>query len=250
MRRTTDIPRAKPTIVEVHNKIQYTSGQLIRNTVFIEEISPHIFPSGNTGRRGRFVCQFCGNSFETLVQKIRDGRTTSCGCFRAVTLKRCSYTHGLSNHPCFYLYIAIRHRCFNTNDPSYPNYGGRGITMCDEWRCDPKTFFDHVEKLPHYGEVGRSIDRYPDNDGNYAPGNIRWATGHEQAVNKRQCLTTYTGVFQRKQRFSSAIKYQRKKIHIGTFNTAEEAAIARDQYIIKNKLWEYPLQILKRNATH
>jgi len=235
-------------IKEAHNKIEYIPGQLICNTVFIKETASCTFPSGNTERKGGFVCQFCGNSFETIIQKVRNGHTISCGCHRIVAVQRSSRTHGLSNHPCFYVYCAIKERCFNDQNKGYYAYGGRGITMCTEWKNNPKAFFDYMEKLPHYRETGRSIDRI-NNAGNYEPNNIRWATSHEQATNKRRCMIgkcEYVGVFQQGQKFSSAIKYQRKKIHIGTFDNAEEAAIARDQYIIANKLWEYPLQILQK----
>ena len=59
-----------------------------------------------------------------------------------------------------------------------------GITVCDEWRNSFDAFYNHVSKLPHYGEEGRSIDRI-DNDGNYEVGNVRWATRSEQNSNKR-----------------------------------------------------------------
>lgn len=74
-------------------------------------------------------------------------------------------------------------RCGNPNDREYLSYGGRGIRVCDGW-YDYEDYFAHVSVLPHYGEPGRSLDRI-DNDGDYEPGNVRWATASEQARNRR-----------------------------------------------------------------
>lgn len=79
---------------------------------------------------------------------------------------------------------SMKSRCNNPNNPSYKDYGGRGITVCDEWQHDFEAFLDHVSKLDHFGEEGYSIDRI-NNDAGYCPGNVRWATAKEQANNKR-----------------------------------------------------------------
>ena len=75
-------------------------------------------------------------------------------------------------------------RCNYPNHKAYKNYGGRGIKVCPEWEKNFQAFFDYVSKLEHYGEEGRTIDRI-DNDGDYAPGNVRWATRSDQEQNKR-----------------------------------------------------------------
>ena len=79
----------------------------------------------------------------------------------------------------------MKNRCYNINCPEYKNYGGRGITICDEWRNSFVAFYDYVSKLEHFNEPGRSLDRIDNNKG-YCPGNVRWATAKEQANNKRQ----------------------------------------------------------------
>lgn len=76
-------------------------------------------------------------------------------------------------------------RCTNPNHASYKYYGGRGITVCKEWRNDYASFYNFVSQLEHYGEKGRSLDRINNDDG-YYPGNVRWATAKEQANNKRK----------------------------------------------------------------
>ena len=87
----------------------------------------------------------------------------------------------------------MKARCFNPNRRGFCNYGGRGITVCDEWRDNFQAFFDCVSKLEHFGEEGYSLDRV-DVNGNYEPQNVRWATRKEQGRNKRNnVIVEYKG---------------------------------------------------------
>ena len=74
----------------------------------------------------------------------------------------------------------MKYRCTNPNSHKYPRYGGRGITVCDEWLESFQAFYDHIGDAP---TPKHSLDRI-DNDGNYEPGNVRWATPHQQRVNQ------------------------------------------------------------------
>jgi hypothetical protein len=88
--------------------------------------------------------------------------------------------HGWINRT-YRIWVAMRTRCNNPNTPNYCNYGGRGIRVCPEWN-DFSVFLRDMGECP----VDRSIDRYPNNDGNYELGNCRWATRLEQRLNQRK----------------------------------------------------------------
>lgn len=77
----------------------------------------------------------------------------------------------------------MQNRCYLPSMPNYPLYGGRGIKVCEQWRGKAgfEQFFKDMGKRP----VGTSLDRYPNKDGNYEPGNVRWATAKEQSNNRR-----------------------------------------------------------------
>jgi hypothetical protein len=77
---------------------------------------------------------------------------------------------------------SMRQRCFNANMKAYPYYGGRGITICPRWLDSFENFLADMGERP----PGTSLDRFPNNSGNYEPGNCRWATSKEQAQNRRK----------------------------------------------------------------
>lgn len=80
----------------------------------------------------------------------------------------------------------MKSRCFDTNRPDYSDYGGRGITVCERWSDSFSNFFADMGPRP---SSKHSLDRYPNNDGNYEPGNVRWATPIEQGSNKRNNIS-------------------------------------------------------------
>jgi len=151
--------------------------------------------------------------------------------------------HGMKNHPLYRTWTNIKTRCYNKNNKAYKNYGGRGINICDEWRMNFKAFHDYAIQLPHYGEIGMTLDR-TNNDGNYEPDNLRWASRHIQAVNARlHCdnTTGYNGVNFRKdiKKYRSRIRVNNKLICLGSYMLPEDAYMARIKYILKHNLTEY-----------
>ena len=154
--------------------------------------------------------------------------------------------HGLSESKIYAAWERMKDRCNNPNNKAYKHYGGRGIGICQAWQDDFIAYYNYVLSLPYAGESGRTIDRI-NNDGGYEPENVRWATKPMQMANRRnRSRAGYTGAVydKRDKRYESRICINRKNISIGRFGTAIEAAKARDQYIIDNALWDYPLQVL------
>lgn len=146
------------------------------------------------------------------------------------------YRHGLSQHPHFGTWYRMVRRCTSASEISYKNYGARGIEVCSEW-LDPAVYIRYVETVlgPKPGS-NYSIDRI-DNDGDYRPGNIRWATRSIQNGNQRQrvCdgypvgLTGARGIrlIEKTGHYQARI-HRGREITVGTYPTLEEAIAARE----------------------
>ncbi|MBQ4495407.1 MAG: hypothetical protein II968_06525 [Selenomonadaceae bacterium] len=145
--------------------------------------------AGMKRRCAQWKCQCdCGNEIITDGCSLRRGRTKSCGCLNKEMFLQRVTKHNMSDTWIYKTWGGMKARCENSANGRYYDYGGRGITVCDEWRDDFQAFFDYVSKLDHFGEEGYTLDRI-DNDGNYEPGNVRWATDAEQRGNKRNNVT-------------------------------------------------------------
>lgn len=129
----------------------------------------------------------CSNKSETVVRTsdLRTGNTTTCGCGRIDGAKRSNTKHGLRGNPMYSNWKNMLNRCQNSKHKSYPEYGGRGIRVCDEW-SNPDTGIKNFVKwgIENGYEKGLTIDRI-DPDGDYCPENCRWLTNRDQQRNKR-----------------------------------------------------------------
>lgn len=141
-----------------------------------------------------WVCRCdCGNITKPIRgTTLRNGKSLSCGCLRTELVKERFTKHGKCDTKTYYVWRGIRSRCLRKTDDCFERYGGRGITVYEEWRDNYQAFYDYVSQLPHFGESGYSLDRI-DNSGNYEPGNVRWATPKEQANNKRDTIYITVG---------------------------------------------------------
>ena len=147
----------------------------------------------NKGSQTYWKCK-CDCGKETIVNaySLKSGHSKSCGCLRDEKTSKCFASHGLCRTKIYASWNMMKQRCLNPNSEQYPNYGGRGIKVCDEW-LDFKTFYDYVSNLPHFGENGYTLDRI-DVNGNYEPSNVRWADKKEQGRNKRNnIIVEYEG---------------------------------------------------------
>lgn len=140
--------------------------------------------------RWECVCD-CGNTIVVYALSLKSGNTKSCGCLRKEEAKVSSMTHGFSYVPEYRVWQGIKERCYNKNHQYYPEYGGCGIVMSDEWKDDFVAFYKDMGSRP---TPDHTIDRKYNTKG-YSKDNCRWVTRIEQANNtKRNIHYTYNGI--------------------------------------------------------
>ena len=195
------------------------------------------FATENSNRKsghGLYECQYCGTIWRVETTSIVNNRTRSCGCLIGKSI----ITHGLSLNRFYAIWHAIKRRCYNPNYKDFVNYGGRGITVCEEW-LDVVKFIEWCDST-YPNDKGISLDRI-DNDLGYSPENCRWVDKSTQSINQRMRRTNtsgYVGItwVESKLKWVSRINVEKERIWLGEYKTIEEAVQARDSYIIENNL--------------
>ena len=162
----------------------------------------------------------CGTELNVAGSHLRRGNTKSCGCWRreAPVINKTTHGHGshkpLRRSRLYLVWNAMKQRCHNPNQHHYHRYGGRGITVCDEWRQSFAAFYRDMGDPPNDGQRW-TLDRIDVNKG-YEPGNVRWATYSEQQRNKRPVVDR------------AALIAECRRIVLACAENAAEAAEAKD----------------------
>jgi hypothetical protein len=198
-------------------------------------------PYPSTSKTGKYVKKinvlcFCGKTFASPWSNIKRGFTKSCGCLkksrRTVDGKYNNgrLTHGMSKTSIFRVWTSMRQRCFDVGCPAYSYYGGRGITICDEWYNDSRAFLKWAISSGYV--KGLHLDRI-DPDGNYCPENCRWVTAKENQRNKRYKLLVKCGEIERplfEWAELSKIPYRQLYVNIFIHNMKPEDALSGKKY--------------------
>lgn len=141
-----------------------------------------IHVQGKTQKKLHYKCRCdCGSEVLVNAQNLRRGMTQSCGCLQRERAKSASLKHGMSHTSIHNTWMSMLQRCIDEKCEAYKDYGARGVKVCERWMA----FENFLADIGLPPQVGLTLDRYPDNDGNYEPGNVRWATKKEQANNRR-----------------------------------------------------------------
>ena len=189
----------------------------------IDVAKPYVSPRGEKSKQWLCKCE-CGNEIVVRGCMLTSGNTQSCGCLRKDVSAKRMYVHGCTHTRLYNIWKLIKSRCLNPNNRRFDRYGGRGITLCEEWMRYPP-FRDWAIENGYDGEL--SIDRINNDDG-YYPHNCRWANMFIQANNKSSNHLLCQGSNQHTMREWSditGIPYSTLRSRVNSLNWSEDDAL-------------------------
>lgn len=201
-------------------KIDMTGRRIGRLTVICE--------AGKQGKKIMWLCKCdCGKDVIASGVNLRRGFYKSCGCYSADRLREMRTKHKMSNTRIYKEWAQMKGRCYCKGYIDFHLYGGRGISVCDEWKNDFESFKNWAFQNGYSDNL--TLDRI-DNDKGYSPDNCRWATVKEQANNRRSNhYVTYDGVTRTLAQWAelTGINYDCLKSRISKLNWPLEKAFTK-----------------------
>ncbi len=197
-----------------------------------------------------FECPECNKYFKLNIKAKATKTTKQCPSCNTLEIQNTIKSHNkkTSLENLQTIFRGMKERCYLKTSRAYKNYGGRGITVCNEW-LDDKNNFINWSLLNGYSDL-LSIDRI-NNDKGYSPKNCRYVNRNIQARNTRKIMLTntsgYRGVSKKGNKWSSSIRIKYILYTLGNWNTPLEAAKAYDYFILKNNLEHTINNVLKKN---
>lgn len=184
------------------------TGQRFGRLTVLKRADDLIQPSGQ--HKTQWLCKCdCGNVLTVQGNNLKNGHTKSCGCY--LTDNPSHAKHNKCSTRLYKCWKHIKQRCYDKKAKGYADYGGREITVCDEWLHDFQAFYDWAMTNGYKDDL--TIDRIDNNKG-YSPDNCRWATKKEQANNKRNNhLITYNGKTQTLAQWADELHTNYKKLY-------------------------------------
>ena len=192
-------------------------------------------------RYSEFLCPIC--NLGKILRNDTGLKAKSCKECASIVQAESNTTHGYSKTRLYTTYQAMITRCYDPKHASYASYGQKGVTVCDLWRNSFETFREWALLNGYDDTKVLDKDGIINNSKTYSPETCQFISKLKNATIKQKHNTTgYVGVslIASLQKFKSTVTFEKKQYHIGLFNTAIEAAVARDTFI-KEKEWEHTL---------